>query len=848
MVVPLTLLPRGMDGIVQDGGQGMAEIISARFRPGLVARVTGVLLALVGLGVLLAGGYLAALGGSWYYVPAGLGMATSGVLIFLGSPAALWVYAAVVLGTLVWAVAEIGLDWWQLVPRGDVVFLIGAFLLLPWVTRGLRRRADGRPHMAWRGAGLPLLVSLLVAAVVGIAAMPTDKHLLEGSLPGPRGPVPASYGGVPDGDWAAYGRSWRGDKWSPLTQVTPANAAGLQEAWNIRTGDLRRPGDPHEFTYEVTPLKVGDTVYLCTPHNIVLALDAETGRERWRFDPHIAVSSHQQHMTCRGVSYHDADAPGAARAPNGECPRRIVMATNDTRLFALDAATGQPCPSFGKDGQMSLWPGQPALQEGWYQFTSAPLVTRGLVVLSGAIYDNAAVKMPSGVIRAFDVTTGRLVWNFDPGNPDATEPLPPGQHYVWSTPNSWSTSAADEELGMIYVPMGMGAIDQWGGNRPETTERFATTVLALDIASGRVRWVFQTVHHDLWDMDVPAQPALVDLDLPGRGKVPALVQSTKTGNLFVLDRRTGEPVHPVTERAVPGGAAAGDRAAPTQPYSSVTLMPDQPIREADMWGASMFDQLACRIIFRRLRYDGPFTPPSTQGSLVFPGNFGVMDWGGMAIDPVRQVAFAHPNYMAFVDKLVPQPVRSQDEEKPEATSNASGSAGGSDRKGGDEHGLNPNRGAPFAVYLNPFLSPLGLPCQAPPWGYVAGVDLVTGQVAFKRRNGTIRDETPVVPLPFELGVPSLGGPIVTAGGVAFMSAALDYYLRAYDLTTGRELWRARLPAGGQATPMSYWSEASKRQFVVIAAGGHGSLGTAMSDHIIAYALPKGSAPAPPGRP
>jgi quinoprotein glucose dehydrogenase len=737
----------------------------------------------------------------------------------------------VVLFTLAWAVWEIGFDWWPLAARGDVVFLVGMALLLPWVTRALRRPAGARPPTPWRGAGLPLAASLAVAALVGIGALASDYHNMEGRLPGPRAAVPADHGGVPAGDWSAYGHSWLGDKWSPLAQITPANVNLLEVAWRIETGDRKRAGDPNETTYEVTPIKVGDTLYLCTPHDIVLALDAETGREKWRFDPKIAVSKNLQHLSCRGVSWHDPARPGVARAPNGECPRRILLGTNDSRLFALDAATGRPCPGFGRGGSVDLWPGMPAYQEGWYQFTSAPLVTRGLVIVGGAIFDNVSTRVPSGVIRAYDVTTGRLVWNFDPGNPDDTAPLPPGRRYSFSSPNSWSTSAADETLGMIYVPMGMGAVDQWGGNRPPTTERFATSVLALDIATGHVRWVYQTVHHDLWDMDVPAQPALVDLNMPGRGIVPALVQSTKTGNVFVLDRRTGTPILPAPERPVPGGPAPGDRVSPTQPFSSMSLMP--PIAaEKDMWGATMLDQLACRIAFKSLRYEGPFTPPSTKGTLVYPGNFGVMDWGGMAIDPVRQVAFANPSYMAFVDKLIPR-------SSPGGGEGHKGPPSPSDRGGSNEHGYNPNAGAPFAVALNPFLSAISLPCQAPPWGYVAGLDLVTGKLVYRRVNGTIRDESPI-PVPIRMGVPSLGGPIVTAGGVAFMSSTLDYYLRAYDLTTGRELWRARLPAGAQSTPMTYSSPASGRQFVVTVAGGHGSLGTKLGDHVIAYALPRNS--------
>jgi quinoprotein glucose dehydrogenase len=782
-------------------------------------------LAVCGLANIAGGTWLIALGGSWYYLAAGLLMALTAGLLWKRRREAVWIYAVLVLGTLGWAVAEIGLDWWQLAPRGDVVFILGALLLLPWVSRGLRSRNE---VTSWRTTAGPLALALLLAAGVGVAAMASDPHDRTGALPGPRGPVEAAYGGVAPDDWSAYGRSWRGEKWSPLRQITPANVDRLEVAWSLRTGDGKRPGDPEELTYEVTPIKVADTLYLCTPHNIVLAVDAETGAQRWRFDPKIAVRN-TQHMTCRGVSYHDGRAGGSQ--PPGDCPQRILMATNDARLFALDAATGRPCAGFGRGGQMNLWPGMPAYQEGWYQFTSAPLVTRDLVILAGAIYDNASTHVPSGVIRAFDVRTGRLVWNFDPGNPDNTAPLGPGQRYSWSSPNSWSTSSADEALGLLYVPMGMGAVDQFGGDRPATTERFSASVLALEIATGRPRWVYQTVHHDLWDMDVPAQPVLIDLDLPGRGRTPALVQSTKTGNLFVLDRRTGQPLHPTPERPVPQGAAPGDWTSPTQPFSSVTLAPARRVRESDMWGATMFDQLACRIAFRQLRYEGPFTPPSIKGTLVYPGNFGVLDWGGVSVDPVRQVAFANPSYMAFVDRLIPR-------RTPGQAAGDSGPPGGSDRGGSSEHGFNPNLGAPYAVALNPFLSKIGLPCQAPPWGYVAGVDLVTGKTVYKRPNGTIRDES-AVPLPFRMGVPSLGGPITTAGGVAFLTSTLDYYIRAYDLTTGKVLWKDRLPAGAQATPMTYRSARSGRQFVVAVAGGHGSLGTKMGDRVIAYALPAG---------
>ena len=321
---------------------------------------------------------------------------------------------------------------------------------------------------------------------------------------------------------------------------------------------------------------------------------------------------------------------------------------------------------------------------------------------------------------------------------------------------------------------------------------------------------------------MPAQPSLIDLTVNGV-TVPALVQPTKQGELFVLDRRTGTPVLPVTENPAPQGAVAGDKTAPTQPRSGLSFDPP-PLTGADMWGATMFDQLACRIAFHQLRYDGRFTPPSLQGSLIYPGNFGVFNWGGVAVDPDRQSVFATPTYLAFVSQLVPR------------TDPTSMFVQNGEVPKGSLPALNENFGAPYAVKLRAFLSPLGVPCQAPPWGYVAGADLRTGKVAWMHKNGTVRDQSPI-PVPFKMGVPNLGGPIVTAGGVAFLSGTIDYYLRAYDVANGEQLWQSRLPAGAQATPMSY-TGADGRQYVLVVAGGHGSLGTKAGDYVIAYALPK----------
>ncbi|MGC1175360.1 membrane-bound PQQ-dependent dehydrogenase, glucose/quinate/shikimate family [Polaromonas sp.] len=827
-----------------------------------MARVLGLLLVFTGLVVGLAGLWLALLGGSRYYAPAGMGLLLSGVLLLLRQPAALWTYAVLVFATLGWSLWEAGLDWWPLAARGDVLFLLGLLLLLPRVTRSLDagspyydldRWDDLPPAPALYGGGYALAVALALFALVGVASWFQDAHRVEGTAEAPTGMAEpgAVAESTPPGEWHAYGRTGHGQRYSPLGQITPANAAGLQPAWQYRTGDLRgQPGDPVETTFQVTPLKVGNRLFLCTPHQSVIALDATTGAEVWRYNPQIQDKLALQHLTCRGLSYQAASPPLAAPAASGQpplaavqapaprpglpvaataavpttasCPGKLFMPTADGRLIALNPDNGAVCTSFGGGtGQIDLWAHMPNVKPGAYYATSPPVLARGLIIIGGTVLDNVSTQEQSGVIRAFDVNTGALVWNWDSGNPEATAPLAPGQTYTPNSPNSWSVSSVDEALGLVYVPLGNQPPDQWGGRRSAAVEKYSSSVVALELATGRVRWHFQTVHHDLWDYDVPAQPSLVDLRLGGR-VVPALVQPTKQGELFVLDRRSGTPVLPVREDAAPQGAAEGDRTATTQPRSALSFDP-KPLTDRDMWGATMFDQLYCRIAFHRLRYEGRYTPPSTQGSLVYPGNFGVFNWGGVAVDPQRQMVFATPTYLAFVSRLVPRP------------DDTSLLVQGKERPEGSLPSLNENFGAPFAVKLSAFISPLGIPCQAPPWGYVAGADLRTGRLVWKHKNGTVRDLAPV-PLPFGMGVPNLGGPLMTAGGVAFLSGTLDDYVRAYDVSNGKELWRSRLPAGGQATPMTY-TGADGRQYVLVVAGGHGSLRTRAGDHVLAYALP-----------
>lgn len=834
---------------------------------------TAIVIGLMGLYLLGAGSWLVALGGSWYYVVAGIALLVVAWLLWRQQRVALWLYAAVVLGTLAWALWEVGLDWWPLAARGDVLFLVGLFLISAWVERRLRdeharteardagavpdasdgvrfeNRAEPGEARRWWPARAALAASLALFLAVGIVSWFVHPHRIEETVQSAAAsPVSTAPPQVPPGEWHAYGRTEAGRRYSPLTQITPKNVSRLEVAWHFHTGDFRgEEGDPTETTFEVTPLKIGERLYLCTPHQHVIALDATTGEKLWEYDPKIRDGLALQHLTCRGLSYDDGtaeakrsdaargdvrtsskvDLPVAAReGPSVErCPRKLFMPTADGRIIAIDPDTGSVCSSFGNgSGQIDLWANMPNVNPGGYYSTSPVVVARGLIVVGGTVLDNVSTHETSGVIRAYDANTGGLVWNWDPGNPGDTKPIPVDAEYTPNSPNSWSIASVDSELGLVYLPMGNAPPDQYGAKRSDAEERFSSSVAALDLDSGQPRWVFQTVHHDLWDYDVPSQPSLVDLQRDGE-TVPALVQPTKQGDVYVLDRRNGEPLLPVEEVPAPQGAAGADHTAPKQPTSTLSFAPE-PLEGRDMWGATMFDQLACRISFHRLRYEGRFTPPSTQGTLVYPGNFGVFNWGGVAVDPARELVFATPAYLAFVSKLVPR----ENDEKLYVQE-------GGRPPEGSLPALNENFGAPFAVKLAPFTSVLGIPCQAPPWGYVAAADLRTGEVVWQRRNGTVRDRAPI-PLPFRMGVPDLGGPIVTASGVAFLSGTLDYYVRGYDVATGQQLWRARLPAGGQATPMTYLGR-DGRQYLVVAAGGHGSLGTKAGDSVIAYALPSG---------
>ncbi|WP_343866811.1 glucose/quinate/shikimate family membrane-bound PQQ-dependent dehydrogenase [Tatumella terrea] len=773
------------------------------------------------LWLIIGGGWLLSLGGSAYYLISGIAMAVFTVMLLKKRSCAFYLYALILLATAIWSYYEAGLDFWALAPRLDIWVLFGIWMILPFVYRQLA--APNKKSTALMVIAIVINLAMVVTAFFG-----KDPQSVYGTLNLQNSGVEQPGANMPAANWEAYGRTQAGDRYSPLSQINDTNVKNLQVAWEYQSGDLKRADDPGEITNEATPLKVGNLLYTCTAHQILVAIDAATGKEKWRFDPKIKYNPTFQHMTCRGVAYHEiqpAVAPGNAPATPAMCSRRIYLPVNDGRLIAVDAESGQLCKDFGDNGTLDLQHQQPNAYPGGYEPTSPPVITNNVIVIAGAVTDNYSTREPSGVIRGFDVNTGKLVWAFDPGAKDPNAIPADGQHYTPNSPNSWAPAAYDAKLDLVYLPMGVTTPDIWGGDRTPEQERYASGILALHASTGKEAWFYQTVHHDLWDMDIPAQPSLANITDKDGKTIPVIYVPTKVGNIFVLNRETGQLVVPATERPVPQGAAKGDHVSPTQPFSDLTFRPEAKLTGKQMWGGTMFDQMICRIMFHRLRYEGTFTPPSEQGTLVFPGNLGMFEWGGISVNGNDQFAIANPMQLPFVSKLIPRGPNNPEEP-------GEGAAGGS----GSEAGLQHMYGVPYGVELSAFLSPLGLPCMEPSWGFVSAIDLKTNKIVWKKRIGTIRDSGGPIPLPpMTVGTPMLGAPITTAGNVFFIGATLDNYIRAYSVRDGKLLWQARLPAGGQATPMTY--EVDGKQYLVIVAGGHGSFGTKLGDYIVAYKLP-----------
>ena len=808
------------------------------------AAIAGGLVALAGAVFLAGGAWLIFLQGSPYYMLAGAAILATGVLLARRHQAAGLIYGVVLAVTLSWGLWEGGFSFWPLVPRLLAPAALGLFILLviPAAPKGRLRDYSG------------LAVALLSLACVGVlgAALPATYAWGQAEIPAQvTGAAPPAESAS---DWRYYGRDPGGSRYAPVDQINRENVDDLKVAWTYRSGAAPRRGGEDQNT----PMQVGDTLYVCTPANVVIALDADSGKEKWRHDPKVKPLFGNR---CRGVGYWDGTQPkvalGTASAPapvaaakaaappkkaaaktakaappaqaapapapaTPLCKRRVISSTVNAQLFALDAATGRRCPGFGKDGVVDLTAGFGPIEPGFHFQTSTPTVIGDKILVGGWVVDGQELSEPSGLVRAFDVVTGELVWAWDPGNPAIDKLPPPGQTYTRGTPKAWSTPAFDPDLGLVYLPTGNATPAYWGSHRSMAAEAYGSSVVAVDVNTGKMRWAFQTVHHDLWDYDVTAQPMLIDFPVKG-GTAPALVQLTKRGQIFVLDRRDGKPLTRVVEVRVPGGVQPGEWVFPTQPYSvEMPTIGVERLTEKMMWGATPLDQLACRIAFQSVRYEGDFTPPGSaeRPSLQYPGDLGGMNWGSGAFDARRGL-------LIVSDLRLPQTVALVKSARPEIAGRIK-----ADRPPPSLKAI------PYEARNRRILSPLSAPCVQPPQGMLTAIDVRTRQIVWQAPAGTARIQTPLgleANLPIPIGAVGLGGPITTAGGVTFRAATPDAYLRAYDNATGNVLWQAPLPVPSASTPMTYVSPKTGKQYVVVTAGG-AATGPGAGDYVVAYAL------------
>ena len=623
-----------------------------------------------------------------------------------------------------------------------------------------------------------------------------------------------------DAGWPVYGGDDGGMRYSPANQITPENVDNLIPIWTYHTGDIekRDAKTMRRTKLEGTPILVGDKLLVCSPFNEVIALDPGTGQEKWRFDPKIPTDQvfPSNKFTCRGVA---AWTDSSQFSSTALCSKRVIAATNDARVIALDLDTGKPCPGFGIEGEVKVQPSMQLKWPGEFQITSAPTVVGDVIIVGSSIGDNARVEAPHGTVHAFDVRSGQLKWTWDPVPRDASDPARATWGDGWQGvghANVWAPMSADAARGLVFMPTSSASPDFFGGLRPGNNEH-ANSVVAVKADTGQLVWSFQIVHHDVWDYDTPTQPTLATLNLD-EGKRDVVIQGTKQGFVFVLDRDTGKPIWPVEERPVPQGAVAGETLSPTQPFPThVPVLVPQKITADEAFGMTPWDRSACHDLMAKARSEGLYTPPSEQGTIMFPFTGGGINWGGVTFDPVNQVLYANTNRAMHLITLFPAArYEALDAEFPDKE-------------------VSPQRGAPFGMIRETLIGPLGVPCNPPPWSMLAAIDLKAGKILWETPIGTTEEIAPLgLALPW--GVPALGGSVATAGGVVFIGAAMDSYLRAFDAKTGAELWQGRLPTSAHATPMTY--EWQGRQIVVVAAGGHGDLGNTKSDTFVAFALPK----------
>jgi quinate dehydrogenase (quinone) len=777
--------------------EGMMKVLAIAFE---------VVLAFIGLGLLIGGSLLISLGGSFYYAVVGLAYLLASLLALRGHRAGGILVAIVALLTIPWALWEAGADFWALFARLLSPIALAGFALL--FAPSLSATANRKLH--YSGA---VLAAVLFASGMAFGFVPHGVIRPSADIT----PYNQAKGDNTPSDWTSYGRTTAGLRYSPFDQINRGNVAKLDLAWTYRTG--RGVGIDQN-----TPLQIGNTVYSCTPTNVITAIDADTGKARWTSDPKASAPIWQR---CRGVGYYKV--PQAAQTADGICNERLVQTTIDARIIELDVKTGAACPGFGNNGTVLLSQNMGEVKTGFYFQTSAPLIARNLIIVGGWVADNQEVGEPSGVIRAFNVITGELEWAWDLGNPAITKMPPDGETYTRGTPNMWTTAAFDDRLGLIYAPLGNTTPDYYGANRPPFSDEYNSSIVALDVTTGRERWKFQTVHHDIWDYDLPAQPALIDLPDGKGGKLPAIFQTTKRGQLFLLNRETGVPLTKVEERPVPQtGGVPEEKLSPTQPYSvGMPTIGADLLTEQRMWGLTMFDQLACRVAFRKLHYEGDFTPIGLQKAIEQPGNLGGFNWGSVSVDVPNNLVFMNDIRVPTVFSLVPRDLYAN------LIGNSPVDASG--------HSLSDQRGTPYGLATGRWSSVLGIPCAQPPFGTITAIDLNTRKIAWQIPAGTAEQLGPSgikTKLAMPMGMPTYAGTSATAGGVVFFAGFRDYYIRAYDAENGKELWKYPLPVGSSATPMTYVSPATGKQYVLISVGG-AAYSDDVGDYVMAFALGDG---------
>ncbi|WP_336029513.1 membrane-bound PQQ-dependent dehydrogenase, glucose/quinate/shikimate family [Acinetobacter pittii] len=768
------------------------------------------------------GAYLIYLNGSSYYLITGLLLLVSSFYLFRNKLLGAKIFAGVFIYTLIWTMWEVGDRYWGWIPRVATIAIFTLFLtlLLPYIEQGVSKRISRIL------TGLVILCFIMAGA---LAWFPHYSTFDQNQIPNTALAQYHSDNQQPTDDWRYYGRDAQGTRFSPTNQITPENINQLKQVWVTRTGDMPPVDKKNKWAAQTTPIKVNDSLYLCTATNNMLKLDARTGKKIWEYKHNLAYEKLPSTAVCRGVTFYTSKV-----IPESEiCHEKVIEGTLDMQLIAVDAKTGKACPQFGTNGHVNLLEGIGHTVPGFMAVTSPPPVVNGVIVVNHKVQDNQRRTAPSGVIRAYDVDTGSLKWAWDVRQPNRHGLPPKGETYSRGTPNSWTVMTVDEKLNTVYVPTGSSAPDYYSALRTEEENQISTAVVALDAQTGVKKWSFQTVHKDAWDYDLGSQATLLDYKDQSGQIVPALIMPTKRGQTFVLNRITGKPISKVVERQAPESVIPDDVRSPTQPWSvDIPRLGFSDLTESKMWGISPIDQMLCRIKYRQAYYVGEFTPPTVNKPWIqYPGFNGGSDWGSIAYNPKNGILIANWSNTPMYNQLVARAKADQEGILPMDDPKFSAKKNGS---------IAAMAESPYAVNVQPFYAPItNVLCNEPPYGMVTAINMNTKKVIWQKPLGTAEHNGPFgLPtyLPINIGTPNNGGPIITDGGVVFVAAATDNRLHAFDSKTGKSIWSAKLPAGGQATPMTYSIDGE--QYVVIVAGGHYFMQTPPGDYVVAFKLMK----------